>query len=544
MMHSTPIGDVRAAAAAANAVGFEVDAEGHPWVSFRDGWGAARFLLELSRQDARRPWVQEIAAYVLREVGGDHERFARALQMWGQSLPFFHEVGEIFQGPALTIQRGGDCDCHARLIYALAAAGGLPAELAFLHRGDGPTHVLARALVGGTWKPLETTVAAHFGEDPIAAAKRLGVVRDDLNAPETITMGELTENVLRVAPQHLYRMRIRVNQSRDSFATIDVGLFLRLSFEAMGFQAVKVSLGGVGSSWPPEDRPPLRPDGTSWTAWIEGAWYESETALAREVGTGPLSFAIASADESALPSAPDSTPTVRESSPSHVPMGELARPIVHTRDLSDAFFADFRAMAGRLGANPIDMLAVLNYESGVRHAPPHGPDHRAYGINQIMDFHLTAQPNALGWPAGRPPWEFETLTEEEQLPFTERYFRPYAGHLHDVGAIYAVNFLPGRMQQRGSAPGTVLTSRGESYYESNQSLDYDQDGHITIEDLSHRAKASAHGARWDEMVSRLGGGTWSGGLPSRLGSVAAVAVLLVGGGVLAAIARELGALPA
>jgi hypothetical protein len=190
MLPTTPIADVREAATMAGAESFEVAKDGNPRICFRNGWGAARFLLELARKDVTRDWIKAFALWMRRETGGTDEAFARALHNYGKSLPFFHETGEIFQGPQVTAKSGGDCDCHARLIYAIAKAAGIPTELAFLHKGDNPTHVYVRVYVGNRWTPIETTVDAAFGEDPFAAARRLGVVREDIGSPETITMGE------------------------------------------------------------------------------------------------------------------------------------------------------------------------------------------------------------------------------------------------------------------------------------------------------------------------------------------------------------------
>jgi len=87
---------------------------------------------------------------------------------------------------AFTLASGsGDCDDHARPVFALALAGGLPAAIAFLHHGGPsaqPTHAVAQLGLGGRLRWAETTIDAAFGEHPLDAAIRLGLVtaRQDL----------------------------------------------------------------------------------------------------------------------------------------------------------------------------------------------------------------------------------------------------------------------------------------------------------------------------------------------------------------------------
>lgn len=171
-------------------------------VMCKDGWMAARYLAELCADDVGRPnllstakairdaqltsggmWTQEDAA---REI----HRVVKA------SIRFEFEEGEIFQSTAYTAQTGvGDCDDHARVVVGLCRAAGLRARLAFLAPpGEGPAHVAAQAFVNGEWAWLETTCDAHFGEHPFTAARRLGILRADIQAKtEVRTMGDMAE---------------------------------------------------------------------------------------------------------------------------------------------------------------------------------------------------------------------------------------------------------------------------------------------------------------------------------------------------------------
>jgi hypothetical protein len=167
------------------------------------GWGNARLLRELSALDATKPAVRAAAACLRegtdRSPQGD-EIYARRVQAFiKRMVRFAREEGEIFQSSQYTMRVGyGDCDDHARLAVALLVAGGVRASLGLLHaEGKDPQHVAAVADIPGkapVW--LETTCDADFGEHPVAAATRLGILRSDIAAPLThimpvTTLGDL-----------------------------------------------------------------------------------------------------------------------------------------------------------------------------------------------------------------------------------------------------------------------------------------------------------------------------------------------------------------
>ena len=178
-----------------------VDEDGTPraLVMCTDGWMAARYLAELCADDVGRP---NLAASIkaIRDAqlvrGGmwTQEDCAREIQrVVKESIRFAYEDGEIFQSTAHTAQIGvGDCDDHARIVVGLCRAGGLRARLAFLAPpGEGPAHVAAQAFANGAWRWLETTCDANYDEHPFAAAHRLGIIRQDIQAnTETRTMGD------------------------------------------------------------------------------------------------------------------------------------------------------------------------------------------------------------------------------------------------------------------------------------------------------------------------------------------------------------------
>ena len=162
------------------------------------GWAAARLLVNLCKQDAQDPELRDLAHYLRKKAGGgDREFCAMLLDYVQQNVTFVTEQGEIFQGPAYTLAAGaGDCDDQVRIMYGVAAAGGIPCRVAFLGKpnSDGPAHVLAQFNLGGQWLWAESTLpGAELGEHPIEAAKRFGAVRPDLDpaSVDVQTMGSI-----------------------------------------------------------------------------------------------------------------------------------------------------------------------------------------------------------------------------------------------------------------------------------------------------------------------------------------------------------------
>ena len=187
--------------------------------------------------------------------------------------------------------------------------------------------------------------------------------------------------------------------------------------------------------------------------------------------------------------------------------------------LDSAFFADWKAMAARLGANPLAIAAVAHAETGMRPAA-FDPRSNAGGLIGFMPFIL----RGLGWTG--TPEEFRQLSAREQIPYVERYYRPYARYgLTNPGIVYAFNFLPARAQRAVSqGDAGVLTRAGESYYDVNRILDRNGDGAITIGDLQQHLAIQNHGARWNAIVEGIGSQYLTPASDPRRALVAAAAI--------------------
>ncbi len=136
-------------------------------------------LLDLSAtSDARYdPEVRAAAVEIVRGArstsAGDVARAIHAAVLG--RCRYLGEGIETFQKASETWRSGlGDCDDHARLVLALARSVDLRCELGILRRPNGdPRHAVAKLWDGQAMQWAETTLAARFGEHPIAAKTRL-----------------------------------------------------------------------------------------------------------------------------------------------------------------------------------------------------------------------------------------------------------------------------------------------------------------------------------------------------------------------------------
>lgn len=162
--------------------------------------------------------------------------------------------------------------------------------------------------------------------------------------------------------------------------------------------------------------------------------------------------------------------------------------------LSDAFFVEVKAVASRLECDPVHLLGVMFSESGVQ-PWAQNPGGRATGLIQFMPSTL----KTLGW--GDDVEAFRGLAAEDQLPWVEKYYGPYRGRLDNPGRLYLATYLPASMGE--SDLDAALARRGERNYDQNAGLDMNQDGEISINDLSARVASLQTGARWQALVGRL-----------------------------------------
>ncbi len=136
-----------------------------------------RLLVTQVRRASQDPEIFDLARRMRRSYPKDGQ-CARALHAWMRfAVKFLREPGEIFQRGRYTAKRGtGDCDCQTILLGGLGKAAGIRTRvMPFVKSKGDPRHVCAQFFHDGKWNYAETTIAARYGEHPIAAAKRLGI---------------------------------------------------------------------------------------------------------------------------------------------------------------------------------------------------------------------------------------------------------------------------------------------------------------------------------------------------------------------------------
>lgn len=180
----------------------------------------------------------------------------------------------------------------------------------------------------------------------------------------------------------------------------------------------------------------------------------------------------------------------------------------YTRDLSDGFFVRWAESMGRLGIDPFEAIRVAFSESGCR-ARAHNPMGNASGTIQFMPATLVG----LGWSKGHSA--FRELTAEQQVPYVEAYFKPWAKWCKSDALVYVATFLPALVERAAKSgnPDFVLAAIGTSMewaYRANVVLDRlkeggatGPDGKITVADLAAHLARQCQGPRWNEVEGRL-----------------------------------------
>jgi len=462
-----------------------------------DGWAAARLLVALSVEDSRTPGARALARQLRHRWPSDRE-FALGLHSWvKRRVRFVREHGEIFQSGAMTINEGaGDCDDHARLVFGLAVAGGLDASIGVLHRGDasGPAHATARLVLGGVPVWAETTVDARLGEEPNAAAARLGLTRSRTDiAKEVVTMTHSTQTQLDAEALQLLGY---LSTDRSACSYVDRS-DPELVPTVAAFQAA---------------HSPLVVDG------LLGPKTRARIADALRVsGVEGFTYSI----------------------------GGLGDAPVASRDLSDDFLSAVQAMAARFQAKGAtvtaeDFLRVWMFESGISSHRPNGAGAPYGGLNQMG----LSEQRATGFTGGMREWL--SLSNEAQLPYVERFYagavRDFAGGdfgvLRDSTAAYVATFAPAHLLAASKDSDFHLydakTTPGA--YAGNVGLDFARKGYISPADLARAVSrfdgdAGPNGVRWREVKARVA--AIGGGTPERSGGAGLVLAFLAAGGLAA-----------
>jgi hypothetical protein len=170
-------------------------------------------------------------------------------------------------------------------------------------------------------------------------------------------------------------------------------------------------------------------------------------------------------------------------------------------DLSDGFFTDLMSIcANDLKCNAIDLLTVMQSESGVSASARNSQGTGAFGLNQIT--------NLPGVDFNDGPDAFVALSAQDQLPFVKKYFSSHVSQgLFPAGRIYQINFLPGTLDLGSDFGVVICDSQGinSRFYNGNKTLDFDGKGRIIVGDLQDAVVRNARGDRWNQILARFDG---------------------------------------
>ncbi len=183
------------------------------------------------------------------------------------------------------------------------------------------------------------------------------------------------------------------------------------------------------------------------------------------------------------------------------PKGTGAPGAADGSDIEDSFFPALIEVSQQVGCNPVDLLAVMKAESNVCPGAvnPHGG---ATGLIQFMPETL----KKLGW--SEPMQVFAELSATDQLPWVQQFLKAGKGQFTSPGRIYQFIFLPATMGT-ATQPGDAVATKDSpnaaiaAAYASNEALDINKDGKITIQELTTRMQGQEAGARWTALVTRL-----------------------------------------
>lgn len=178
--------------------------------------------------------------------------------------------------------------------------------------------------------------------------------------------------------------------------------------------------------------------------------------------------------------------------------------IKHLAENTDSSFRiALSAMADRLGVDPNFLTPVMANESQFKPAATN-PFSKATGLIQFMP----STANHLGTTVD----DLRGMSAEDQLPYVEAYYKPFAGRIQSAGDAYMATFLPSKI---GTSPDTILASDGEVIYTQNKGFDRDGKGYFTTGDVEAITEALYQAAlSQPPIVDEDSGG--SGLLPAAL----------------------------
>lgn len=152
--------------------------------------------------------------------------------------------------------------------------------------------------------------------------------------------------------------------------------------------------------------------------------------------------------------------------------GAVKAPLAWGAKVSPEFRDKVRAISGRLGCDPDDLMSCMAWESG-RSFSPSKKNMAGSGATGLIQF-MPATAKALGTSTAA----LATMSAVQQLDWVEKYFQPYKGRLATLADLYMAILWPLGV---GKPMEYVLWDKRNrpTTYRQNAGLDINHDGAIT-----------------------------------------------------------------
>lgn len=174
--------------------------------------------------------------------------------------------------------------------------------------------------------------------------------------------------------------------------------------------------------------------------------------------------------------------------------GAAGQPLAWGAKVSSEFRDKVRAISGRLGCAPDDLMSCMAWESG-RSFSPSKKNMAGSGATGLIQF-MPATAKALGTSTAA----LGALTAEQQLDYVEKYFQPYKGKLNTLADLYMAILWPLGV---GKPMEYILWSETgrPTTYRQNSGLDSNTDGLITKAECAAKLYAmKAEGQRPENVA--------------------------------------------
>jgi hypothetical protein len=155
-------------------------------------------------------------------------------------------------------------------------------------------------------------------------------------------------------------------------------------------------------------------------------------------------------------------------------------PVKGIEKVTPAFVEKVKEIAARVHVEPLNLLAVMSFESGLNPKAVN-KDSGATGLIQF----LKSTAEGLGTTTAK----LTEMTAEEQLPFVEKFFAGSKAKLkehHTLEDTYMAVLFPSAI---GKGPDHVLFRKPTKRYEQNSVLDVNKDGTVTVREAAAKVRA-------------------------------------------------------